>query len=436
MHPDRLYVRTYVRWGAWLVALAALATLTLVLLSSAADRPGSGPAATDDDAPGSALPVSVRPAPDAIEASFDARSYRPGQVAHLIVSTRVERCELRIFRAGGGADGPLQGSPVTPATVLAGRAADVRVGAWPSGLYYGRLTEPGGRVGYATFVVAPRRLGEHRVAVVLPTNTWQAYNFFDGNGDGRPDSWYANPSSSTVSLDRPFLDAGVPPHYAGYDRGFLRWLQLERRMPDFLTDDDLERIASGDVLAKAYDLIVFSGHEEYVTTHEYDLVQRYRDLGGNLAFLSANDFFYRVERRSGTITRDGRWRDLGRPESALIGAQYVDWYQERYRNEPYLVTNSAGASWLFRGTGLADGTRFGNYGIEIDARTPASPRGTRVLARIANIFGPGKTAEMTYYTTPRGAKVFAAGVINFGGTSLWPGVREMVGNIWTELSRP
>jgi hypothetical protein len=59
-----------------------------------------------------------------------------------------------------------------------------------------------------------------------------------------------------------------------------------------------------------------------------------------------------------------------------------------------------------------------------------------VLSRIANIFGPGKSAEMAYYTTAAGAKVFASGVINFGGTSLWPGVREMVRNIWNELARP
>ena len=48
-----------------------------------------------------------------------------------------------------------------------------------------------GRMGFAPFVVAPRRIGEHRVAVVLPTLTWQAYNFRDDDGDGSADSWYA-----------------------------------------------------------------------------------------------------------------------------------------------------------------------------------------------------------------------------------------------------
>ncbi len=415
--------------------LAAAVALTLLLLSSSPAPQSSGAIATDDEAPGSALPVSAKPPAGAIEASFDRRSYLPGAAARLTVVSHLSHCSIQFFRAGTGNDGLLNGSPVTGSAPLDGRSTVVRLGDWPSGLYYARLTEPHGRLGYAVLVVRPQRLGENRVAVVLPTNTWQAYNFFDGNGDGKPDSWYANPDSATVSLSRPFIDAGVPPHWSGYDRGFVRWLAREHETPEFLTDDDLEQLTA-DRLAKAYDLIVFSGHEEYVTPHEFDVTRRYRDLGGNLAFLSANNFFYRVIRRGDTITREGRWRDLGRPEAALIGAQYVDWYQDRYRNRPYVVTGTAGAPWLFRGTGLVDGSSFGKYGIEIDAPASSSPRGTRVLARIANIFGPGESAEMTYYTTPAGAKVFDAGVINFGGTSLWPGIREMMLNLWKELSRP
>src|SRR5260221_448018 len=91
----------------------------------------------------------------------------------------------------------------------------------------------------------------------------------------------------TVATFRLLINGGVPPHYHGYDRGFLRWLALHHEQVDFFSDDDLDRVARGDDLARAYDLIVFSGHEEYVTEHEYDLIEHYRNLGGNLAFLSA-----------------------------------------------------------------------------------------------------------------------------------------------------
>jgi hypothetical protein len=273
------------------------------------------------------------------------------------------------------------------------------------------------------------------VAVVLPTNTWQAYNRRDDDGDGRGDTWYEDPAVQSVDLLRPYLGDGMPPYFRGYDLGFLRWLARTARQPDVLADDDLERL-TGDLLASLYDLVVFPGHEEYVTAHAYDAVERYRDLGGNLMFLSANNFFYRVEHRGTRLVRTGRWRDLGRPEAALVGIQYLDWNHGVHRNAPYVVTGARRNRWLFRGTGLRDGDRFGRYGIEIDARSASSPPGVRVLARVPDVFGRGRSAEMTYYTTRAGAKVFAAGTLNFGGSALWPTTARLLENLWAELAAP
>ena len=69
-----------------------------------------------------------------------------------------------------------------------------------------------------------------------------------------------------------------------------------------LSDLDLHR-TTADRLAKAYRLIVFPGHHEYVTEEEYDAIEGYRDRGGNLAFLSANNFFWKVTRQDGRLTR-------------------------------------------------------------------------------------------------------------------------------------
>jgi hypothetical protein len=372
------------------------------------------------------------PPNSAIQASFSERNYAPGSTAMLRLRGKSGSVAIHFYHAGGGHTGPLQGAPVTASQTIDANAGeiDLRLGDWPSGMYYAQVTTPGRGQWYAPFVVRPRRLGEQRVLVVLPTNTWQAYNFEDGG------SWYENPAVHTIDLIRPFIDGGVPPHYHGYDRGFIRWLALHHEHPDFVSDDDLDRIASGDVLAHAYDLIIFPGHEEYVTEHEFDVIDRYRNLGGNLAFLSANDFFYKVVKHGEQMDGRWRWRDLRRPEAALVGAQYVDWNHAEYPNKPYTVTGTANAPWLFRGTGLHDGDTFGNYGIEVDAEDGASPPKTRVLAQIHDIFGPGKTAEMTYYTTAAGAKVFSAGVMNFGGSALWPVVSTMTENLWTKLTRP
>ena len=224
------------------------------------------------------------------------------------------------------------------------------IGRWPSGLYAFSLRD-GRRRGWAVLVVRPRRLGAHRIAVVLPTNTWQAYNRrdVDGDGVGVGDTWYESPQIDRVDFRRPFLDGGVPPRFRAYDRGFLHWLARTQRSVDYLADDDFERIRDGDRLARLYDLVVFPGHEEYVNEHAYDVLERFRDLGGNLAFLSANNVFYRVERHGRWLVRTGRWRDLGRPEAALVGVQLVGWNENRYRNAPYVVTGKTASALALRG---------------------------------------------------------------------------------------
>jgi hypothetical protein len=291
-------------------------------------------------------------------------------------------------------------------------------------------------VAFAPLVVRADAFDRPRVAVVLPTNTWQAYNGRDDDGDGRPDSWYYDPAETSVGLDRPYESNGVPRYFRDYDQPVVAWLARSGKRADLLSDDDLERFASAEALLRIYDLIVFAGHEEYVTGHVYDIVQAFRDHGGNLMFLSANNFFYRVIRSGATLTRAGRWRDLGRPEAGLVGVQYAGWYENRFANVPYVVTGTGEAPWLFAGTSLADGAPFGSFGIEVDARSAASPPQTKLLAVARDVFGPGVSAEMTYYTTPSGAKVFAAGALNFGGSAWSSTVATMLENLWSRLSRP
>ena len=77
---------------------------------------------------------------------------------------------------------------------------------------------------------------------------------------------------------------------------------------------------------------------------------------------------------------------------------------------------------------------MGGYGIEIDAdHARTRPPGTVVLARVTDLFGPGVSGEMTYYETPAGARVFAAGTLDFGGSAtFWPMTR-MLENLWQHM---
>jgi hypothetical protein len=380
-----------------------------------------------------------------VEVALPRASYAPGEPADLLIATDAQRLRVQVFHYGGSArpaelDLRTNGIAVTPPVSVEwshrdapGRLRLLRAGNWASGLYFARLAADDGRAGYAPFILRPTALGEHRVAVVLATNTWAAYNFHDADGDGWGDSWYVADEIRSVDTTRPYLDFGVPFRFRDWDLAFIAWLNRTGKRADFLSDADVEAAGTGDRLRRAYDLLVFPGHEEYVTAQMYDVVARYRDLGGNLMFLAANNFFWKVRREGPRIVKERLWRDLGRPEAALVGAQYVGSDQGQ-RQGPYEVVGAEAAPWLFAGTGLVNGSRFGRYGIEIDARTAASPQGVQVLARIPDLMGAGRSAEMTYYETPRGARVFAAGAINFVASMESPEVARLVENAWARLS--
>jgi hypothetical protein len=395
-------------------------------------------------------PGSMRTAPIVrvlgVDVALTKPSYAPGEAADLLIAADAPALDVQVFHYGGAErfverDLLTNGIAVTPSVRVDWRAHRnaparlrvLRAGQWESGLYFVRARADEARVGYAPFILRPRRLGERRVAVVLSTNTWQAYNFHDANGDGWGDSWYVSVGTRSVQTARPFLDFGVPFRFRDWDLAFIAWLNRTGKQVDFLSDDDLEAAGTGDRLRAAYDLVVFPGHEEYVTQRGFDVVQRYRALGGNLLFLSANNFFCRVRRNGRDLVREQLWRNLGRPESALVGVQYVasDYGQ---RQGPFVVRGAGEAPWIFEGTGLANGSSFGRYGIELDARTSASPPGTILLAEIRDLMGQGRSAEMTYYETPAGAKVFAAGVLNFAASIDDPAVSRLVENLWARLA--
>jgi hypothetical protein len=377
-----------------------------------------------------------------VDAGFSTGSVRQGGTAGLVVRTDAKRLKLQLLRCGPEteqtyANDELKGVAVTdPVDVDWSRRQNAPAalyvpfsGDWPSGIYTARLDADDGRVGFAPIVVTPAA-PTSRVAVVVPVTTWQAYNFYDADGDGWGDTWYARWRTRDIDLRRPLARRGVPYRFRSYELGFYHWLAARGVQVDYYSDQDVETFGGPDALRAAYDLLVFPGHTEYVTTELYDVVTGYRDLGGNLIFLSANNFFRRVDRTAHGVHLVDEWRKLSRPESALCGIQYVAGDRGE-RHGPYTVVGADAAPWAFEGTGLANGSQFGLYGIEIDARAPSSPPGTTVLATIPDLFGAGRSAEMAYYEHASGARVFSGGALNFGGQILlWPETARLLENVW------
>jgi hypothetical protein len=373
-----------------------------------------------------------------VPATFLQQSYAPGDLARLVLWRRESAFSVQVFRVAPRARGwthtTMEGTAVSPVQHFGATdphvSVGLRIGRWPSGVYYAQL-EADGLTGYAPFVVRPAHLGESRALVVMPAFTWQAYNFRDDDGDGRGDTWYDSSDTRTVRLDRPFMARGVPPHFVTYDLPFLEWLEATGKHADFLTDGDLGAV-TGDRLARAYDLVAFPGHDEYVTAREYAAVTAYRNLGGHLMFLSADDFYWRVAQRGAAITRLQPWRSVGRPEAGLIG---IGLFRNNRGAEvgAWKVVDRKRWPWMFEGMRLLSGSRFGSGGIEIDHTGPGTPRNITVVAEIPDLIGPGGTAQMTYYETPAGAEVFAAGAFTLAG-SRDPLSRRLLENVWQHLA--
>ena len=248
---------------------------TMCLLVTAA-RPQDHPVAVEakgaDVEQGSASEVvpSFRPNdPLAIEAYFPKESYRPGTTARLRFETPA---------CGSAAVLPPRApnvrpwetwtcvgrrhAPVRLGPIRAGGSTRVTIGNWSTGLYFAQLTASGGRVGMRRSL-SRRGASASRVAVVLPTRTWQAYNFRDDDGDGLGDTWYATRRH----------DGATPPAHSESWRPSplpqLRPALPPLAEPEWQAGSTSSRRRSSrrrrHALRRAYDVLVFPGHHEYVT---------------------------------------------------------------------------------------------------------------------------------------------------------------------------
>ena len=164
----------------------------------------------------------------------------------------------------------------------------------------------------------------------------------------------------------------------------------------------------------AYDLIVFPGHHEYVTEREYDAVERFRDLGGNLAFLSANNFFWRVDVKatrcrgsaSGASSAGRRQPCSASSTRATTAASRRGPWLVRRRPRPLAV----------RRDGLAARRRVRRRRDRDRRHPPSSPEGTPGRGRNPGPVRARDHGQMTYYET-QGGEGFAAGAFSLAGAT-------------------
>ncbi|MEU5321879.1 N,N-dimethylformamidase beta subunit family domain-containing protein [Streptomyces sp. NPDC021056] len=313
---------------------------------------------------------------------------------------------------------------------------------WSVGAYVAVLTTADGYRSHVPFTVRHDHPAD--LLLLLPDVTWQAYNLYPEDGRTGASLYHAwdeeggllgeSDAATTVSFDRPYAGAGLPLH-VGHAYDFIRF--AERYGYD-LAYADARDLHSGRVDPTRYRGLVFPGHDEYWSANMRRTVERARDHGTSLVFLSANTMYWQVElgpSPSGVPDRlltcrkrrgPGRpvlWREVDRPEQQLVGIQYAGRVPDPH---PLIVRNAD--HWLWEATGAHDGDEIeGLVAGEADRyfpRTPLPEHDDRILlahSPYADTEGALRHQETSLYRAPSGALVFASGTFAWSPSLDRPG---------------
>jgi N,N-dimethylformamidase len=223
-------------------------------------------------------------------------------------------------------------------------------GDWPSGVYLLHLETEGGRdmIAFAVRAREPGRVA--RVALLLPTFTYQVYaNFRRDDRAARivahAAEWGALPQTPTehpeyghstydwhpdgagismASMRRPMIDkrvnqvqmAGNAEHESGVywltaDSYLLDMLDRKGIAVEIVTDHDIH--AEGAVALAPYACVLTGQHPEYHSNQTWDAIKGFIDGGGRFMYMGGNGFYWKV-----AVHPDGPWAlEVRRAEAGI-----------------------------------------------------------------------------------------------------------------------
>lgn len=347
-------------------------------------------------------------------------SVEPGEELTLVAAGDTT-ATLGVVRIDGTAPGgrvPVWSRPrVRLGTSLSDVASTAVTRRWGSGLFLaGARPDGGGPTSWHPFVVTDWAV-DSPVVVQVPTFTYQAYNAC-GGASLYP---FNSPSGSAevVSLRRPF-DVFDGAGFAFYgDIPFAWWLSTTGIDALWVTSEQTH--ARPDLL-DGRRLFVSVFHDEYWTPQMRDHLESAIARGVNAAFLGANSMYWQVEIggdplvmrcAKGPAGPQSRFRDVGRPEAALLGSQYGH-FRFPYGLAAADWVVSGASHWLYEGTGLVGGDHISRLvGYEWD-RLPGDAPGPGVEVVADSPVGDGQRHHACVVTHAGGATVVNA------GTTYWP----------------
>jgi hypothetical protein len=206
---------------------------------------------------------------------------------------------------------------------------------WNSGVYAMKCEGSGGDLYYMPFIVNPPGGRSARLAVIVNTNTWAAYNWWGGYsryglaGTGPAELSVKRPNFILFAANTQNTDQYNCRHLLRGELWLLNWLQENGYEVDLWTDLDFH---AGIDRLQEYAGIIVSTHPEYWSVQMMNRLKAYLDAGGCLINLGANGLYDAVDIADdfSRITvygaygpgRSNLFRQIGQPESAVLGIAF------------------------------------------------------------------------------------------------------------------
>ncbi|WP_229793794.1 N,N-dimethylformamidase beta subunit family domain-containing protein, partial [Salinimicrobium marinum] len=411
-------------------------------------------------------------------------SYNRGETARFKIKTNASAYSIRIYRLGyyQGLGARFQGNgavtanlPQTqPLCITESETGLLDCGNWAesgnwqipanavSGIYIAKLTrQDTGGSSHITFIV--RDDGSNADLFFQTSDaTWQAYNVYGDNNNGKSLYTGVGGKAFKVSYNRPFVTrdgGGGGDAYEDWlfnaEYPMIRWLEANGYDVSYTTNVDSDRRGH---LIRNHKVFLSVGHDEYWSATHRKNVTDARDAGIHLAFFSGNEVYWKTrweksidgaessyrtlvcykEGMEGeyicagkcdpTPEWTGLWRsgceyttgdillDGCRPENELTGQISWDWSQAAIE-----VPADFKALRFWRNTSIAsleDGESvtmpFGTIGFEWNPEQVEYqsfyPKGRIILSRTEI---EGKIHQVSLYRHSSGALVFGAGTVQW-----------------------
>ena len=338
---------------------------------------------------------------------------------------------------------------------------------WVSGVYLAQVVQTTDGSNSQTVFVVREDNRKSALLYQMSTNTFQAYNNYDGKSvytvnSGVCDTVANAPRAVKVSFNRPYNGSIEDANYffrAEYP--MVRWLEEQGYDVTYSTNLDTHRSGKPGARNALLDHKVFLsvGHDEYWSQEMRNAITAARDAGVSIASFSSNTSYWRVRFEDDPITHEpdsvmvtykttesggpdpsghptGTWRDpqgVNNPENALLGVMYIGDNDKMYF--PLRLSSEYTSDRLYRHTGLqnmpADSyIEVGNQiigwewdsivdnglapeGLQIITNTPVYGFMLRDAGRFTNGDVGGGSAIAARYIAPSGAIVFASGSIQW-----------------------